>query len=368
MTNPSRIVVIGATGYTGRLVARELAGGTAPFLLTGRSRDRLAELAGALEGAETREVDVTRPASVDAALRPGDVVINCAGPFTDLGEPVVGACIRAGAHYLDTTGEQRFMKRILDEHDEQARAAGVVVVNAMAFEYAIGDCAAALAAEGLATPLRSVDVVYAWGGGAAASSRGTRRSILRVLREGGYAYQNGRWESRYTGAVTRAATLPGGRERSAVWFPAGEILTVPRHTEVESVQGWMVMDQTTASLLPRIASVMPTVLRLVNPVAQWLLGRAPEGPTPEQREASRFVIRVEAVGADGTTRIVTAQGRDPYGLTAAIAVHGAMQLLGGSDEARGGVLAPAQVLRPHPFRRALEGWGVTLQEKGAGSA
>jgi short subunit dehydrogenase-like uncharacterized protein len=362
MNHAPRIVVIGATGFTGRLVARELTGGAHPFVLTGRSADRLAALARSLDGAETRVVDVTRPETVEAALQAGDVVINCAGPFGDLGEPVVRACVRAGAHYLDTTGEQRFMKRILEEYDRAAREAGVVVVNGMAFEYAIGDCAAVLAAEGLRTPLRSMDVTYAWGGGGAASSRGTRRSILGVLREGGYAYLGGAWEPRNTGATTRAVTLSGGRERVAVWFPAGEILTVPRHTQVEAVQGWMVMDQATASLLPLVAAFMPTAMRLANPVAQWLVQRAPEGPTDEQRRSSRFVILAEAVGADGVAHSVAAEGTDPYGLTASIAVHAAQRVLADAEHLEKGVRAPAQVLRPHDFRNALREWGVTLQQ------
>jgi short subunit dehydrogenase-like uncharacterized protein len=359
MTTDARIVVIGATGYTGRLVARELAGGDLPFLLTARSADRLARLADEIGGAATREVDVTDPASLRGALRRGDVVINCAGPFTHLGEPVVEACIQAGAHYVDTTGEQRFMKRVLDRFDEAAREAEVIVVNGMAFEYAIGDIAAALAAEGLARPLRSVDMIYAWGGGAAASSRGTRLSILQVLREGGYTYRDGRWEPQPTGAESRTVQL-AGNTRSAVSFPAGEILTVPRHVPVQTVRAWMVMDRTTAAALPLAASLMPTVIRLIEPVARWAVRRAPEGPTPEQRQASRFRIRADAVGADGEARSVTVEGRDPYGLTARIAAHGAQQVLQTSGEIAG-VIAPAQVLRAPAFRSALESWGTTWQ-------
>jgi len=360
MSGTGRIVVVGATGFTGRLVAKELAAGDTPFVLTARDTERLARLAGEVGASETRIVDVSEPASLRSAVGAGDVVINCAGPFAELGEPVVDACIRAGAHYLDTTGEQVFMMRVLDRFDRAARDAGVVVANAMAFEYAVGDCAAALAADGLAAPLRSVDMTYSVSGPAAAASRGTRMSILGVVRDGGFVWRDGRWKVERTGASNRTVEMPDGRRRSAVWFPAGEILTVPRHVEVEHVRAWMVMDRWTAAGLPIVSPLLPVLVRLGQPLVSRVVQRAPEGPTPEQRERSRFRIRADAVAADGRRRGVAVEGTDPYGLTARIAVYAARRVLDGVAGA--GVLAPAQVLHPHEFRNTVENWGTTWQE------
>lgn len=361
MSGAPRTVVIGATGYTGRLVAHELARGDTPYLLTGRSAERLDELARRVGGARTRVVDVTDRAAIERALRPGDVVINCAGPFTDLGEPVVEACVHAGAHYLDTTGEQGFMMRVFERFDAAARERGVVVVNALAFEYALGDCAAALAAEGLATPLRSVDLVYAWGGSVDAS-RGTRLSVLRVVRDGGHAYRAGRWVPRRTASERRAVRMPDGARRAAVWFPAGEILTVPRSLDVERVDAWMVVGRRLAALAPPASRVLPPLMRAAEPLVKRWLARAPEGPTAEARRRSRFRIRAEAVGADGARRAVAVEGRDPYGLTAMLAVHAAGRLIGAAGDAAG-VLAPARVLHAGTLREAPESWGIVLREE-----
>lgn len=361
MSTQPRLIVIGATGYTGALVAAELANGATPFVLTGRDSSKLGRLARDVGAAETRVVDVTNRGSLRRALRAGDVVINCAGPFTDLGEPVVAACIEAGTHYVDTTGEQRFMKRIFDHYDRAAHDAGVVVVNAMAFEYAIGDCAVAVAAEGLAAPLASVDVTYTWQGGAAASSRGTRRSILRVLREGGYTYRGGEWRAQAVGAERRMVRFPEGRTRAAISFPAGETLSVPRHLEVEEVRGWMVVGRHVAAVLPLISAFLPPLVRLASPVSERMLRGAPDGPSEEARKASRFTIRAEAAGADGTRRAVSMRGRDPYGLTAMIAVHGATRVLE-SAGTRSGVLAPAELLAPAAFLEMLTTYGVAWNE------
>lgn len=359
----TRTVVLGSTGFTGRLVAGVLARGTRPFLLTGRDPGKLARLAEEVGGAETLPLDVTDPRAVRLALRPRDVVINCAGPFTELGEAVVGASVEAGAHYLDTTGEQRFMWSVLERYGRPASSAGVAVVNAMAFEYALGDCAAVLAAEGLSRPLRSVDVTYAWRGVESGTSRGTRKSALRILGRRGYAYLRGRWVLEAPAARRREVRLPEGRTRSAVSFPAGEVLTVPRHLEVERVRGWMVVQRHLAKLLPPVAPVLPPLVHAATPLLdRWLTG-APDGPGDAKRDESEFVVQVEAVGADGATRRVRVIGRDPYGLTAEIAVLAAERLHeGAGDGAPVGVLAPAQVLDPRPFFSALAPYGAFLEE------
>ncbi len=365
MSTSPRIVVIGATGYTGRLVARELAAGETPFLLSGRDPERLARLAAEVGGAETQLADVTEPASLRRLLRPGDAVINCAGPFTDLGEPVVRTCTEVGAHYLDTTGEQRFMKLLFDRYDAPAREAGVVVIPSMAFDYAPGDCAAAVAAEGLEQPLRSVDVTYLWRGGPAGASRGTRRSILRIISRPGYAYERGTWRLEAVARKQRQIRLPDGTVRAGVSFPAGEVVMVPHHLQVRQVRGWGVIGRRMAPLAAALSPALPPLMRLTLPVADWVLDRTREGPSPEERRRSEFLILAEAVGANGEGRRVQVRGRDPYGLTAAITVHGALRVLERAQDPDriGGTLAPAQLLEPRTFLDWLTEQGVEWAEE-----
>ncbi|MDX1674016.1 MAG: saccharopine dehydrogenase NADP-binding domain-containing protein [Longimicrobiales bacterium] len=356
------IVVIGATGYTGRLIAHELARGDDPVILAARDPRRLATVADEVGLGRTQTVDVTDPPSLEALIRPGDVVINTAGPFTELGEPVVRACVEAGAHYFDTTGEQPFMKAIRDRYHDRARAGGVTVVNAMAFEYALGDCAVAVAAEGAALPLRSLDAVYAWGG--TRSSRGTRSTVLLMLGRRAWVRRDGRFRKRPPGAGHRSVTLASGRTLHAVGFGAGEIVTAPRYLDVREARGWLVMGSTAARLAPLLAPALPYVLPLLRPILRPIVTRPPD-PTAEERDASRFTIRIELEAADGVRKAFEVQGRDPYGVTAAAAAYGARRALAGETPA--GVLAPAQAVEPVAFLESLAPRGVRLVPDPGGS-
>lgn len=348
------IVVIGATGYTGRLVAHELARGDDPVVLAARDPDRLDAVARETGLPTTAQVDVTDPASLHALIRPGDAVINTAGPFTELGDPVIRACVAAGAHYLDTTGEQPFMKAVRDAHHDRARTAGVAVVNGMAFEYALGDCAVAVAAADATMPLRSLDIIYAW---RSASSRGTRATVLRMLGRRGWYLRDGAFRKQPPGARRRTVTLASGRTLSAVAFGAGEVVTTPRHLDVRDARGWAVVGRTAARIVPIIAPALPVIGPALRPLLQPLVLRRPD-PTPEERESSTWTIRVELEAADGARRALEVHGRDPYGLTATTAVHGARRVM--RPDAPAGVLAPAQLVDPRSFLEGLASRGVRL--------
>lgn len=357
-TESGRIVVIGATGYTGRLVARELCGPREPgegvtspaMVLTGRDPARVEGLVEEAGGGEGAVVDVTDPSSLERGIRAGDAVINCAGPFAELGEPVVARCVAAGAWYVDTTGEQPWMRAMRERYHDPARAAGVAVVNGMAFEWALGDCAAALLG-----PFRSLDVVYGWGG--AASSRGTRRTSLRILGTRAWELEGGRWRRRPPGASRRRVRSGSGREGWAITFGAGEVVTVPRWSDAETVRGWLVVGRRKALLARLLSPALPFLVPLLRPLLEPLATR-PDDPTDEERAASRFTIRLEAETAAGERRAVEVRGADPYGLTAAIAVAGARRCL--EADVPAGVLAPSQLVDPTSLLEGLRPRGVEV--------
>ena len=157
MTDPERdldIVVFGATGFVGRLVAEHLAAQApagARIGLAGRSADRLAEVRHAL-GAGARQwpvvlADATDSASLADLARSTSVVISTVGPYLRYGMPLVQACARAGTDYVDLTGEVLFVRETLAECADEARASGARIVHSCGFDSVPSDLGVLLLAE-----------------------------------------------------------------------------------------------------------------------------------------------------------------------------------------------------------------------------
>src|SRR3954471_15023625 len=118
---PGSIVLFGATGYTGRLVAAALVGGGAKPTLAARNAQALEALAGELGGLDIAIADVSRPETVSALVAAGDVLVSTVGPCVRWGAPAVDAAIAAGASYIDSTGEPPFIREVFERRDAPAR-------------------------------------------------------------------------------------------------------------------------------------------------------------------------------------------------------------------------------------------------------
>ena len=289
------IAVYGATGYTGRLVAAEAARRGLDIVLSGRNAERLRAVA------DLTGVDAPiRPAAVDDAsalrhvLADCAAVVNCAGPFSHLGEPVVRAAIETGTHYVDTTGEQPYMKRIADGQDAAARAAGVAVVCAMGFDYLPGDLLC-----GLTPAATSRCRTSSWPTRSPGrATRGTMHSALEMMKGGDWCYVDGDWRPAGNGPLRGRFAFPEPVGRQAVAkYPCGEIVTVPRHVDVRTITALI----TTLDVRrPPVAGPSRAVHgagpgpRAALPAAGSVdaaIDRLPEGPPPEARRAAAVHAR-----------------------------------------------------------------------------
>jgi hypothetical protein len=157
-----RIVVFGATGYTGTLTARALVAKGARPVLAGRDRTALATLAEELGGLETARADVEEPRSVRALVERDDVLVTTVGPFLKYGHAALDAAVDAGAHYIDCTGEPPFVREVFESYGPKARSA---VITAFGYDYVPGNLAGALALDRVGDDGFRVDIGYFVGGG-----------------------------------------------------------------------------------------------------------------------------------------------------------------------------------------------------------
>jgi short subunit dehydrogenase-like uncharacterized protein len=137
------VVVWGASGFTGRLVAEHLLAGYGidgplRWALAGRSQSRLVEVRRGL-GAEAAELplilaDAEDEVSLDAMVKRTRVVCTTVGPYALYGSALVAACVAQGTHYCDLTGEVPWMRRMIDAHDQRARETGARIVHTCGFD------------------------------------------------------------------------------------------------------------------------------------------------------------------------------------------------------------------------------------------
>jgi short subunit dehydrogenase-like uncharacterized protein len=287
-------------------------------------------------------------------------VIACAGPFRLHGEPVLAAALDAVTHYLDTTGEQPFMRLVFERYGDAAERAGIAVMTAMGFDYVPGDMIASLTAGG--EPVDEVALAY-WVRGFR-PTRGTAHSTLEILAGGDVEWRDGRLQSgpQSLGGGTWDFAEPIGRQRM-VRYPAGEQITVPRHVQTQRVR--TVLSASTPVPLPGPAASLvmaPFQLAVRTPLRralEALIPRLPEGPSSDSRRRSRFVIECEA-RRGGVARRGRVSGSDPYGLTARIIVEGALRCTA-PGYARGGALPPSQAFDPINFLGSLRSAGLEYE-------
>lgn len=354
-SNQSRpIAVYGATGFTGRLIAKELRERGADLVVAGRNRGKLDALAQELGGVPVVAASLDDPAALRELLGPCAAVVACAGPFTLYGEPLLAAAAETGTHYLDTTGEQPFIKLAFDRYGARAKETGAALVSGMGFDYVPGDLIAALTAAGMG-PLEEIAIAYCVQG--FAPTQGTALSALEIMRGGDLVWNDGGWQAapRSAGGGRWRFPAPVGEQRM-LRYPAGEQITVPRHIETARVRTMLSGMAVPPRMTPLLAAATPLLglaMRAgpLRGATAALVRRLPAAPSEKARKASTFVVSCEA-RAGKRRRRGTVRGADVYGLTAASLAQAAT-LCAAPSYHRRGALAPAQAFDPTAFLSAL---------------
>jgi short subunit dehydrogenase-like uncharacterized protein len=327
-----RIVVFGATGYTGRLVSEALVGAGARPMLAGRNAESLERLSEELGGGlETATADVARPDSLRALVEGGDVLVSCVGPFNKFGEAAVEAAIDAGAHYIDSTGESRFIRRVFEEFGPAAERAGCGLLTAFGYDFVPGNLAGALALEEAGEAATKVSVGYFISGGGTstdAMSGGTAASAAGMAVDKAYCFHGGRLVDERPARRVRSFQWKGGKELTGFSLGCTEHFALPRLQpglrDVDVYLGWL-------GPMSRAAQVGSLVTELpgARPVIKKLLDRfgakgSSGGPDAEARSKSGSRIVAEAAGPDGEVLArVRLEGPNGYTFTGDILGWGA---------------------------------------------
>jgi short subunit dehydrogenase-like uncharacterized protein len=335
----ARIVLFGATGYTGRLTAEALAARGAQPVLAGRSRDRLIELATELGGLDTAVADAGQPETVHQLVSRGDVLVTTVGPFARYGGPALEAAVRAGATYFDSTGEPGFLWQLFDEWSPKAERAGAALIPAFGYDFVPGNAAAAVALEEAGDAAVRVDVGYFATGTPMmrAMSSGTLATMVGSASEPAVVYRDWRLEPARAGRSVRTFDVAGGA-RSAFSMSASEHFAVPRLApglrEVNVYNGWFGPFSRViqgVSAVNAVASRLPgsqVVRGLAAKITPTATGRGPDADERARTGSEVVAVVYDAAGEQLAEARLT--GPNGYELTADLLAWGAIRAAEGA--------------------------------------
>jgi len=374
------IIVYGATGYTGRLVAEYLKDKNGlKWAMAGRSADKLAEvrdLIGAAADTPMIVADASDPVSLDAMVKSTKVVLTTVGPYQLYGNELVAACVANGTDYTDLCGEPAWMRQKIDQHDQAAKASGARIVFSAGFDSIPFDlgvlmlqkhCVATFGAPAPRVKGRVRAMKGTFSGGTAASLKATMAAAAKDPAVIGYLTNPFSLSADFAGPPQPAGNKPEYDESLGSW--ATNFVMAPINTKNV---------HRTNHLLGHAygADFVYDEMMLTGPGEQGeaiakhvastpMMGGADdpkpgEGPTKEERDTGFYDVLFVAEYPDGRMARFSVKGdRDPgYGSTSKMISETAIALC--AHDGPGGVTTPGAALGEHLVDRLQKNAGLTF--------
>jgi short subunit dehydrogenase-like uncharacterized protein len=309
-------LLYGANGYTAQLtIELALQEGLKP-ILAGRNELKIKALAEQY-GLPYRVFDLAKAEEIVPHLKGVQVVLHCAGPFMFTAAAMMDACIMAGVHYLDITGETDVFEMGAARH-QKAVDAGVMLMSGVGFDVVPTDCMAVHLHEQMPDATH-LSLAFAMRGGGL--SHGTASTAIQKMGTGGLARKNGVLEKVATVHDTRNIDF-GEKTLSAGTIPWGDLVTAFHSTKIPNIVVYLAMSPKMLQTM-RLQNYFQWFFKrsFVRNILQKRIDAGAAGPTEAKRNAAVSFIWGEVRNAKGDTiekRFKCAEG---YNLTAAMSLH-----------------------------------------------
>ena len=398
------VVVYGATGFTGRLVAEYLAehySGEADlrWAVAARSAGKLRHVMSEI-GVDAGRVpqiaaDSESPASLVELAGRSRVVLTTVGPYAKFGTPLVEACVRSGTDYCDLAGEVQWMRHMIDAHHDAAESSGARIVHACGFDSIPSDLGVLYlqhnAIELYGEPCKRVTLlVRAMRGGASGGTVASMlnaieearndRALARIMtdpyclnpageREGpdgrdqhGVVYNDelGVWTSPFVMATINMRVVR--RSNALMGYPWGRDFRYREATiSGRGPAGWAKAASMTAGLGAFVAAASNAFLR--DTLLARVLPEPGEGPDREARENGFFNMILVGTTASGKELRARVKGnRDPgYGATSRMLAESAVCMARDNVDVPGGFWTPASALGARLVDRLQQNAGMSFE-------
>ncbi|MDX1632563.1 MAG: saccharopine dehydrogenase NADP-binding domain-containing protein [Thermoanaerobaculia bacterium] len=327
-------LLYGAYGYTGERIAREAANRGQRPILAGRDGERLESLARELD-LPWSVFDLEDERTVTEVVKPYPAVLHCAGPFTHTAGPMARACLEAGTHYLDITGEADVFLQMAGR-DREARVAAVMLLPGVGFDVVPTDCLASRLSEDL-PEAESLELAFR---GDSGPSRGTALTMIEHLHEGGLVRRNGELRRVPIAWKTRDVDFGDGPE-TAVSIPWGDVVTAWYSTEIPNVTVYMAVPRGALRTMKILRWLRPLLhFRLVKDLHGRRVEARPPGPSEERLREGTTRVWGRVEDREGSFREDRLEGPQAYRWTVLTALGAVERVLGG--EAPPGFQTPSR--------------------------
>jgi short subunit dehydrogenase-like uncharacterized protein len=378
------IIVYGATGYTGRLVAEYLIGKSGlKWAMAGRSADKLAEvrdLIGAPADTPLVVADASDPATLDAMAKRANVILTTVGPYQLYGNELVTACVANGTDYTDLCGEPAWMRQKIDAHDAAAKASGARICFSAGFDSIPFDlgvlmlqkhCIEKFGAPAPRVKGRVRAMAGKFSGGTAASLKATMAAAAKDPAVIGYLTNPFSLAGGFEGPAQPAGNKPEYDESLGSW--ATNFVMAPINTKnvhrTNALTGHLygtdfVYDEMMLTG-PGDAGQQAAEYVAKTPMIGTPDDPKPgEGPTKEERENGFYDVLFVAEYPDGRTARLSVKGdKDPgYGSTSKMISETAIGL--SEIDGAGGVTTPGAALGEALVDRLQQHAGLTFTVEG----
>ena len=308
----NQFLLYGAYGYTGELIARYASDYNLTPVLAGRRKEALLPLATKLN-LPYKVFDLDNTAALEAALKDVKVVVHCAGPFDVTAKPMVNACLKTGAHYLDINGDMDVFE-MLYSFDAAAKKAGIMVMSGAGFDVVPTDCTA-LFLKKLLPSATSLKLAFATPGGGL--SHGTATTTAQKLGEPGAVRKNGKLTPVPIGHKGMRVDFGGGQKLFVMSLPWGDVFTgylttgipdIESYTSVPAAVFWLLKFQFLFNWLLRTSLVRSLVKKKID--------KSPAGLNDLKREKASTLVWGKVSDNAGNVKSARLSGPDAYTLTA----------------------------------------------------
>lgn len=318
-------LIYGANGYTGRLIVEHAVQQGLRPVIAGRTEAKIKPLADAC-GLEFRVFGLDDREQLAAQLKPFPLVLNCAGPFSRTARQMAEACLVAGTHYLDITGEIEVFELLKSMH-KRAVEQQVILMPGVGFDVVPTDCMAKYLHERMPDATH-LELAFMSVGGSI--SHGTLSTVIENLGKPGAIRENGKIKLQPSGQEGREIDF-GMKKRFAMTIPWGDVSTAHHTTGIPNIKVF--------TAIPKNNFYALKLQPLLNPLLKggWLKKRLQEyvdknisGPTPEQLKNGRAYVWGKVSNAKGETQEARLECPETYLLTAKMALIIIQKLLAGN--------------------------------------